>query len=72
MPYYIFRKFSKTDVWECLERHHDFQAASKAINAYKEIALEPQNRDMLVTMAQGDTEAVVRTVLENRADKTES
>lgn len=68
MPYYIFRKFVATDVWECVERHNDFQAASKAKNAYKKVSSERRDRDALVTMAQGDTEAVARTILENRTN----
>ena len=70
MPYYIYQKLEKTDAWACVERHHDFQAASKATEIYKKLALEPTNREMLITMAQGDTEAVARTVLENRTDET--
>lgn len=70
MPYYIYQKLEKTGTWECLERHHDSQAASKATKVYKELALEPINRDMLITMVQGDTEAVARTVLGNRTDET--
>ena len=70
MPYYIFRKFIATGVWECVEQHNDFQVASKAKNAYKQACSERRGEDVLVTMAQGDTEAVARTILENRTDET--
>jgi coproporphyrinogen III oxidase-like Fe-S oxidoreductase len=70
MPYYIYQKLNKRGAWECLERHHDFQAASKATKTHKKTALKSVNRDMLITMVQGDTEDVARTVLENRTDKT--
>jgi UDP-N-acetylmuramate-alanine ligase len=69
MPYYIFQKLVKTSLWECVERHSDFQAASKAKNVYKVASSERRSKDVLVTMAQGDTESVARAILENRTDE---
>ena len=39
MPYYLYQKSVATGVWECLERHHDFQAATRARNGYNQGAL---------------------------------
>lgn len=55
MPYYLYQKSVATGVWECLERHHDFQAATRARNGH--------NRGALVTMIQGNTEGSARALL---------
>lgn len=63
MPYYLYQKSVATGVWECLERHHDFQAATRARNGHNQGALVRRAADTLVTMIQGDTEASARALL---------
>lgn len=63
MPYYLYQKSVATGVWECLERHHDFQAATRARNGYNRGAPVRRAEDTLVTMVQGDTEGSARTLL---------
>ena len=63
MPYYLYQKSLATGVWECLERHHDFQAATRARNGYNQGALVRRAADTLVTMVQGDTESSARALL---------
>lgn len=63
MPYYLYQKSVATGVWECLERHHDFQAAIRARNSHNQGALAGRAEDALVTMVQGDTEGSARALL---------
>ncbi len=54
MPYYLYQESVVTGVWECLERHHDFERRAEGA---------------LVTMVQGDTEVSARALLDIRLPK---
>ena len=62
MPYYLYQKSAATGVWECLERHHDFRATTRARNSHNQGALVRRAADTLVTMVQGDTEGSARAL----------
>ena len=69
MSYYLFVKSGTLNVWECLEHYADFRGASHARNAYNDAVSERGGKSTLMTMVHGDTEALARTVLENRVDE---
>jgi hypothetical protein len=64
MPYYIFRKSTKTDVWECLERYNDLQVASKAKNAYNMTLFQHGDIGALITLIVADTETSAKAALD--------
>ena len=72
MPYYLYQKSVATGVWECLERHHDFRAATRARNDHNQGAPVRRAADTLVTMVQGDTERSARALLDVRLAKAET
>lgn len=69
MPYYLYQQSVATGEWACLERHHDFQAATRARNGHNRGALVRRAEDAVVTMVQGDTEGSARALLDIRAVK---
>lgn len=71
MPYYLYQKPVATGVWACLERHHDFRAATRARNGHNKVALAGRVADTIVTMVQGDTEGSARALLDIRMVKAE-
>jgi hypothetical protein len=64
VPYYIFRKSIKTDVWKCLERYNDLQVASKAKNAYNMTLLQHGDTGVFLALIVADTETSAKAALD--------